>query len=127
MSSMNIEMVEQIMDRQEKEKHTDFVLCLDDIFWAKLYFGWMKEHFGFGQFSLTFSPELGKFYCDDERIGRERIRKLLYAFADCVADNCVTESDDDKAAMNEYYELSERKRQEKIKQILDEGENDERS
>ena len=104
----------------EKEKQSKFEFD-DGIFNFNIYVGWCKNSFGFGQFSAKHEPELGKFYCYDEMIGKERIRQLLHDLADHVADNCVTERDEDQEEMDKYHQLLSDRRDAKLKEILEEG------
>ena len=93
----------------------------DGIFNYNMYLSWGRKHFGYGQFSARFEPELNKFYCYDEMIGKENIRKLLHDLADYIADNCATERDEDREEMDKYHQLLSDRRDAKLTEILEEG------
>ena len=57
--------------------------------WAKAYFDWSWMGCGFGQLSFDFDQETGAITCMDEHMGQERVRALLHALADHIADNAT--------------------------------------
>ena len=93
----------------------------DGIFNYSMYLSWGRKHFGYGQFSSKYEPKFGKFYCYDERIGKENIRKMLHDLADYIADNCVTERDEDREEMDKYHQFLSDRRDAELKEILEEG------
>lgn len=59
--------------------HVEMLRC-------SLYLNWSWKACGFGQFSLSISPETGEICCDSEGMGRESVRMILHAMADHLAD-----------------------------------------
>lgn len=55
---------------------------------ANVYLDWSWMGCGFGQLHFTFHPQTGEITCMDEHMGRERVRAILIALANHVADNC---------------------------------------
>lgn len=76
-----------MFDPTKGEKETP-VIC--NIHNAAIYFDWSWKYIGFGQLSLQ-SNEDGVIEIDSECMSRDRVRKMLHAFADYVADNGVIE------------------------------------
>lgn len=58
---------------------------------ANAYFDWSWRGCGFGQLHFSFHPETGKVTCDSEHMGRERVRTILIALANHIADTCELE------------------------------------
>ena len=56
---------------------------------AGAYFDWQWQGCGFGQLSFNYDRETDAITCSDERMGKERVRTLLYALADHIADNAT--------------------------------------
>ena len=56
-----------------------------------LYFNWSMEGVGFGQLSVEYDRDLDKITCDNECMSREKVRKILVAFANHLVDNCELE------------------------------------
>lgn len=54
-----------------------------DIFSANMYLNWQMEGFGFGQLSVNQSKD-GQITVDSECMGKEYVRKILYALADKI-------------------------------------------
>lgn len=54
---------------------------------ASAYFDWEWHGCGFGQLSFDFDRGTGLWECSNEGMDPDRVRKLLHAFADYVADN----------------------------------------
>lgn len=65
---------------------------IDNIFWANCYFDWGAEGFGFGQLSFA-KDDAGTIICANECMSREKVRQILHAFADKIADTMVLEDD----------------------------------
>ena len=65
---------------------------ISDIHAASAYFDWSWMGCGFGQLSFRVTDD-GKIECSDECMGRDRVRVLLHALADHIADNAVLEGD----------------------------------
>lgn len=61
---------------------------------ADVYVDWSWTGCGFGQLSLSVSDD-GVITCDDEFMGRDRVRTLLHALADHIADKAVLSGDKD--------------------------------
>ena len=63
------------------------------IFIDRIYQGaiisWSQDDCGFGQLSFKYDEATKTLVCDDECMGREWIRKALYALADHVADTAT--------------------------------------
>jgi hypothetical protein len=56
---------------------------------ANAYFDWQWQGCGFGQLAFSYDRETDEITCSDERMGKERVRTLLYALADHIADNAT--------------------------------------
>ena len=56
---------------------------------ANVYFDWCWNSVGFGQLSFTVDKTSGEIKCMNEFMSRDRVRELLRAFADHVADKAV--------------------------------------
>ncbi len=61
---------------------------------ANAYFDWSWMGCGFGQLSFHVDSDTGRITCMDECMGRDRVRVLLHALADHIADNAVLEGDE---------------------------------
>ena len=59
------------------------------VFGARAYFDWGWKDWGFGQLSFSADEETGRIFIDNECMTRERVRAILHAFADHIADNGV--------------------------------------
>lgn len=66
---------------------------IDKPFSSNAYFGWGWKGFGFGQLSFSLNPKDNKIYIMNECMGRERVRELLHAYADYIADNGILTDD----------------------------------
>lgn len=60
---------------------------IEAIHHANVYFDWSWNGCGFGQLSFLFDRNTGKIECMNECMSRERVRALLHALVDHVADN----------------------------------------
>lgn len=58
---------------------------IGDIFNGKAYFNWDAAN-GFGQLSFYVDPDTQKITIDNEFMGKETCRQLLYAFVDKLID-----------------------------------------
>lgn len=56
---------------------------------ANVYFDWCWNGFGFGQLSFSVDKVTGEIACMNECMSRDRVRELLHAFADHIADKAV--------------------------------------
>lgn len=70
-------------------------IVVDAIHNADVYFDWGWKGCGFGQLSFHYDRETKKITCMDECMGREGVRKLLYALADYIANTAVLDGDDE--------------------------------
>jgi hypothetical protein len=68
---------------------------IDDIFNGTAYFNWAWKGCGFGQLSFEVDRTTQKITCMNECMSRERVRMLLIAFANKIADECVMDCDRD--------------------------------
>jgi hypothetical protein len=59
---------------------------LDGIHWAKIYFVWSQETVGFGECSIS-KLENGELVADTEGMGKEWVRRALYAVVDTLVEN----------------------------------------
>jgi hypothetical protein len=85
-----------MMDRNQLQPTTEICgpfkpIEIGSIHMASAYFDWSWRGIGFGQ--LSFSSKNGKITCMNECMSRERVRELLRAFADHIADNCVLDDE----------------------------------
>lgn len=55
------------------------------------YFDWSWQGCGFGQLSFSFDREKNEITCMNECMGRERVREILHAYADFIADHAILE------------------------------------
>lgn len=62
---------------------------------ANVYLDWSWMGCGFGQLHFTYHRETEKITCMDEHMGRERVRTILIALANHIADNAVLDGDED--------------------------------
>jgi RecJ-like exonuclease len=60
---------------------------------ANAYFDWSWMGCGHGQLSFSVDS-FGHITCMDEHMGRDRVRTLLHALADHIADNAVLDGDE---------------------------------
>jgi len=58
-----------------------------------LYFDWGWKGCGFGQLDVRFDPETGKIAVANECMSRERVRSILIALANHIADNAVLDDE----------------------------------
>lgn len=63
------------------------------VFSGNAYFSWGWKNWGFGQLSFATDEETGEIHIGNECMSRERVRAILHAFADYVADNGVLEDE----------------------------------
>lgn len=63
------------------------------VFSFNTYFNWGVEGVGFGQLSVSMNAD-GTFHVDDEFIGRERTRQLLYALVDKICESGTFEGEE---------------------------------
>lgn len=59
---------------------------IDGIHWGNAYFDWGWKGFGFGQLDFRVDREAGTIHIANEYMGRERVRAILVAFANHIAD-----------------------------------------
>jgi hypothetical protein len=79
--------------------------------WAKTYFDWGWKGFGFGQLEVFLSKD-GDLLIHNECMGRDRVRKILHAWADYIADRAMlTDTPEDVPPVN-YSEEQEQRRKE---------------
>jgi hypothetical protein len=62
---------------------------IGQIFGSSAYFDWSWKYCGFGQ--LSWYMEGDKIFISNESMDREMIRKILYEYADYIANNAVLE------------------------------------
>lgn len=58
-----------------------------------VYFDWSWAGCGFGQLEFKIKRETGEIRCDNECMSREKVRTILHALADHIADKCVLDCD----------------------------------
>ena len=61
---------------------------IDDIMQANLYVNWGKVGGGFGQLSVWHDSD-GKLFCNNECMSRNRVREILVAIANKIADETI--------------------------------------
>lgn len=83
-------------------------IAIHDLFSANAYFGWGMKGVGFGQLSFSLDRETGRLSCMNECMSRERVRALLHAFADHVADNVILEETWDDVSPASLTQLAPR-------------------
>lgn len=66
---------------------------IDAVFHGRAYFDWAWKGCGFGQLSFNVDDETGVITCNNECMSRENVRKILIAFANKIADECVMDCD----------------------------------
>jgi hypothetical protein len=75
--------------RGEPNFQLPILVPLDGIHAANLYFDWGQRTVGFGQCSIHI--EDGKVTADTEGMGKEWLRRALYAAVDTLVDNATLE------------------------------------
>lgn len=66
---------------------------IDGIHNAHAYFDWGWQGCGFGQLDFRFDRDTGKFHIANECMSRERVRAILVAFANHVADTAILDDE----------------------------------
>lgn len=66
---------------------------IDDIHWASVYFSWGWKGCGFGQLDFRLNRETGEIRLGNECMSRERVRTLLVAFANHIADKAILDDE----------------------------------
>lgn len=70
---------------------------VDHVFSFNTYLNWGHSGYGFGQLFVSMDAD-GKFHVDDEFIGRERTKQILYALVDKICESGTFEGEEwDKA------------------------------
>lgn len=59
---------------------------VDCVHWGNAYFDWGWKGCGFGQLDFRFNRDTGEIHIANECMDRERVRAILVAFANHVAD-----------------------------------------
>lgn len=59
---------------------------IDSIHWGNAYFDWGWQGCGFGQLDFRVDREAGTIHIANECMSRERVRTILVAFANHIAD-----------------------------------------
>lgn len=62
-------------------------VTLDDLHNAHFYFSWAQQTVGFGQCSISRDPATGQVSADTEGMGKEWLRRALYAAVDTLVEN----------------------------------------
>ncbi len=83
-------------------------ISIHDLFSANAYFGWGMKGVGFGQLSFSLDRETGRLSCMNECMSRERVRALLHALADHIADNVILEETWDEVQPTSLTQLAPR-------------------
>lgn len=66
---------------------------IGDLHWANCYFDWGWKGFGFGQLDFRFDRKTGEIRVANECMGRERVRSILIALANHIADKAILDDD----------------------------------
>lgn len=66
---------------------------IDGIHWGNAYFDWGWKGCGFGQLDFRFDRETGKIHIANECMDRERVRAILVAFANHIADHGILDDE----------------------------------
>lgn len=66
---------------------------IEGVHGAHAYFDWGWKGCGFGQLSFSVNAKTGEINCSNECMGREKVRAILHALADHIADKCVLDCD----------------------------------
>lgn len=66
------------------------------IHWGNAYFDWSWKGCGFGQLDFRIDRETGTIRIANECMDRERVRSILVAFANHIADHGILDDDDNQ-------------------------------
>jgi hypothetical protein len=67
---------------------------IDGIHYGSCYFDWGWKGCGFGQLDFRIDRESGEIRVANECMGRERVRSILIALANHIADNAILDDED---------------------------------
>jgi hypothetical protein len=73
--------------RGEPDFQLPILVTLDGLYAASLYFDWSQETVGFGQCSIYIKD--GKVIANAEGMGKEWLRRALYAAVDALVDQAT--------------------------------------
>ena len=67
-----------------------------------MYIDWSWRGCGFGQLDIVLDKENGKITCSNELMSRKRVRQILHAYADFLADRIILDDDKDGGPPVDY-------------------------